>query len=307
MNGLIRTVLGDIAPSELGRTDYHEHLFQISPLLPGEELDDEDRGRDEVALLAASGFDALVDATPLGLGRRPAAIARISAMTGVSVIMTTGAHRREHYGDDHWLVSATTDQLATWFTRDLLDAAGEQEPEAPRRAGMLKCGIGYWTIDAFSRRVIAAVGAAHRASGAPVMVHLEHGSATHEVLDVLQDEGVTADRIVLAHIDRNLDPGLHTDLAARGAYLGYDGVARHREHPDSELIDCLIRVAQAGASTRLLLGGDVARRTRYAGYGGMPGLAYLGDRFIPRLRDASRDSLVEQVLRENPARLLTWS
>src|SRR5690606_29546269 len=38
----IRTVLGDVAPAELGATNYHEHLFQISPLLPGDELDDED-------------------------------------------------------------------------------------------------------------------------------------------------------------------------------------------------------------------------------------------------------------------------
>jgi predicted metal-dependent phosphotriesterase family hydrolase len=25
----VRTVLGDIAPTDLGRTDYHEHLFQV--------------------------------------------------------------------------------------------------------------------------------------------------------------------------------------------------------------------------------------------------------------------------------------
>jgi predicted metal-dependent phosphotriesterase family hydrolase len=37
----IRTVLGDRAASGLGRPDYHEHLFQVSPMLVGDELDDE--------------------------------------------------------------------------------------------------------------------------------------------------------------------------------------------------------------------------------------------------------------------------
>jgi predicted metal-dependent phosphotriesterase family hydrolase len=31
---MIRTVLGYIATTTLGRTDCHEHLFQVSPLLP---------------------------------------------------------------------------------------------------------------------------------------------------------------------------------------------------------------------------------------------------------------------------------
>ncbi len=37
----VRTVTGDVAADQLGPTNYHEHLFQVSPLLPGDELDDE--------------------------------------------------------------------------------------------------------------------------------------------------------------------------------------------------------------------------------------------------------------------------
>ena len=39
--GVVRTVSGDVPARELDRTNYHEHLFQVSPLLPGDELDDE--------------------------------------------------------------------------------------------------------------------------------------------------------------------------------------------------------------------------------------------------------------------------
>jgi predicted metal-dependent phosphotriesterase family hydrolase len=75
---MVTTVLGEIDARNLGRTDYHEHLFQATQLLPGDELDDEDSSQQEAALLRESGFVATIDATPTGLGRNPAAVARIS-------------------------------------------------------------------------------------------------------------------------------------------------------------------------------------------------------------------------------------
>jgi phosphotriesterase-related protein len=137
------------------------------------------------------------------------------------------------------------------------------------------------------------------------MVHLEHGSAAFEVLEVLAGHGVPATAVVLAHIDRNPDPGLHAELAAAGAYLGYDGFARSQRWPDSTLLDCLVRAAERGAVDRLLIGGDVARRTRYRAYGGMPGLAYLGQRVLPRLAREGSVELAKAVLVTNPARWLS--
>lgn len=318
-----RTVLGDIPGDELGTVDYHEHLFQVSPLLPGDDLDDEPKSAAEAALLLRSGIAAMVDATPTGLGRRPAALARISRRTGLHVVATTGAHRDAHYGDGHWLAGLTVGELAGRFTADVLE--GMPAADSPSRAatgspgitaatgaaggtgiraGLLKAGIGYWSISAFERRVIEAVGIAHGATGAPVIIHLEHGSAAFEVLDLLADNGVRPDAVALAHIDRNPDPGMHAELAARGAYLGYDGIARTKSWPDSVVLDCLLAAAGRGAADRILLGGDVARRTRYVAYGGMPGLAYLADRFLPRLRNAAPGDLVDRVMQHNPQRWL---
>lgn len=364
----VRTVLGDVDAALLGRCDYHEHLFQFSPLLAGDELDDEHRSGEEAATLKAAGIAAMVEATPTGLGRDPAAVARISARTGLAVVHVSGAHRREHYPAGHWLPELTEAELVRRFIADVttgLPAAdlpergapalgpgggvwcadlpdrdalalgpggvmgaelpdrgapvrgpddGVGRPDLPERgasapgpvrAGMLKAGVGYWRIDAFERRVLAAVGAAAAATGVSVMVHTEYGSAAWEVLDALAAAGVAADRVVLAHIDRNLDPGLHAELTAAGAYLGYDGMARHREAPDSAIVDCLAKVAADGDPDRLLLGGDVARRSRYRSYGGIPGLDYLPTRFLPRLRKEVGDSLVDRMLVANPARLLS--
>ena len=314
---MIRTALGDIASDDLGPTNYHEHLFQVSPLLSGDELDDEQLSGVEAASLHQAGIDAMVDATPTGLGRDPAGAARISARTGLQVVLTTGAHRRPHYVDDHWLTNLTVEQLGWRFTNDLIDglpAVDQPEGQTPAaapnggpiRAGMLKAGIGYWEIGPFERGVIEAISVAHVATNAPVMIHLEYGSAAFEVLALLGDGGVAANRVVLAHADRNPDAGLHRELAATGAYLGYDGMARHRNWPDSDLIGLIERVA-AASPDRIVLGGDVARRTRYVAYGGMPGLAYLPQRFLPRLEAAVGDDIVATIMVENPRRLLDWA
>jgi predicted metal-dependent phosphotriesterase family hydrolase len=312
VKGQVRTTAGDVRPQSLGRVDYHEHLFQVSPLLPGDELTDEAASTAEASLLRESGFATMVDATPIGLGRRPASLARAAQASGLTVVATTGAHREEHYDDGHWLLSLETDALADLFCKELLDGmAVADEPGEPSRvearAGVLKLGIGYWRISAFEHRVADAVASAHVATGAPVMVHTEHATAAHEVLDLLDGLGVPPSRIVLAHVDRNPDPGLHAELAARGAFLGYDGPARARSAPDSVLLECLHRVASAGHEHAVVLGADVARSSRYTSYGGMPGLAYLGRRFVPRMIAELGDGVTDQVLVHNPARWLTWT
>ena len=314
----VRTVLGDVAPSALGAVDYHEHLFQVSPLLPGDELDDERSSCEEGALLREAGISTLVEATPAGLGRSPEALARISASTGLTIVATTGAHRQAHYPDSHWIRSWDVEQLSAALVSDLMDGCpitdeAERTPVAmskdqqPIRAGLLKAGIGYWSITAFEHGVLEAVATAHRLSGAPVMVHLEHGSAAHEVLDLLESAGVPPDRIVLAHADRNPDIGLHLELSGRGAHLGYDGMTRSRTRTDSEIIDLVAGVVEGGGGNRILLGGDVARRTRYVAYGGMPGLTYLPNRFLPRLRECVGAGPVLQMMVANPASFLTWT
>ena len=313
---MVRTVLGDVAADRLGRTNYHEHLFQVSPLLVGDELDDEPASQAEAAALRDSRFAAMVDATPTGLGRRPEALARISAAVGLPVVATTGAHREPHYGPDHWLLQQSEVDLTRRFSREVLEGlpvtdGPDRAPAAvgptgdPVRAGVVKAGIGYWSITPFEHRVLAAVAATWQRTGAAVMVHLEHGSAAFEVLAVLEGQGVPASAIALAHVDRNPDPGLHAELAAAGAYLGYDGFARSQRWPDSVLLDCLERAAELGASERILIGGDVARRTRYRAYGGMPGLAYLGERVLPRWERTAAPELVKAVLVANPARWLS--
>lgn len=298
---IVRTVLGDIAPATLGATDYHEHLLMASPLLAGDELDDVERSREETQVLGDAGMDALVDLTPLGLGRDLAGLAAISAATGVHIVAATGVHREAHYASDHPVRALDGTALARRFVDELRGTDGRTV-----RCGVIKCGVGYWSISAMERTVLAAAASAHAQTGAPIVCHLELGTAAHEVVEILTAAGVAPDRLALAHADRNPDPGLHAELTTGGVYLGYDGMARTRNWPDSVLIDCLVATAAQGRADRLLLGGDVARRSSFRSYGGLPGMDYLPRVFAPRVAAAGGDDLLDELLVDNPARLLAF-
>jgi phosphotriesterase-related protein len=316
--GFVRSVTGDLDPHSLGPTNYHEHLFQSSPLLPHDDLDDEELSLQEAGFLRDSGFSAMVDATPLGLGRQPEAVARIADATRMSIIATTGRHREAHYHSDHWLRGLSVEALAERLISDLIvgmptvDAKDTRSTALtatgqPVRAGILKAGIGYWNISPFERTTLEALGVAHQQTGAPVMIHLEHCSAAHEVLDVLASLQVPEASVALAHADRSLDSGLHASLIRRGAYLGYDGMARMKIHSDEDLLALTHRVIDEVGPSNILLGGDVARRSRYVAYGGMPGLEYLGRSYLPRLRRKVGEAAVLTILTQNPASWLSWT
>jgi 5-phospho-D-xylono-1,4-lactonase len=309
----VRTVLGDIDPRDLGKTDVHEHLLMHSPLLRGEELDDLEKSTQEAVELRQTGIDALVELTTIGLGRVPRGVADIAAHSGLHIVLATGIHREAHYPPEHWVHRTATEELAELFLRDITEGCDGTDYSGPReqptriRAGVIKVGAGYWSISPLERRVFEAAGEAHRGTDAPVACHLELGTAAWEVLEALEAAGIAPERIMLAHVDRNPDPGLHAELAAAGAYLGYDGMARFKYWPDSVLLDCLLRVASQGGADRLLLGGDVARRTAFRSYGGLPGMAYLPQRFVPRLAEMGGEELVRRVLINNPARFLAFA
>ncbi len=309
LGAVVRTVAGDLPAGKLGRTDYHEHLLQRLPSLADDALDDLDRSAEETAELRAAGIDALVELTPLGCGRDPRAVAAIADRTGMHIVLATGVHREAHYADDHWVRTLDDDTLVDRFVRDITEGCAEEDgPDMSAstriRAGVVKVGVGYWSISGFERRILAAATETHHRTGASVVCHLELGTAAWEVVELLTNAGLPAERLALAHIDRNPDPGLHSELAAAGVYLGYDGPARTKYWPDHVLVECLVEVAERGGRERLLLGGDVARRSSFRAYGGLPGMAYLPRVFVPRLAVAGGDDLVHTILVDNPARFL---
>lgn len=290
---VVRTVLGDIEPSTLGPCDAHEHLFLVTPAQPGDEYDGVEEAIQEVEALHSAGGRWLVDWTPIGLGRDLPALARVARETGVHVVASTGLHRDVHYAADDSLRAARASELAERFTAELTASS--------LPCGVIKVGAGYHRVSPFERLAFEAAAEAHARTGAPVCVHTEHGTMGLELTELLGGVGVAAGSIVLAHLDRNPDPGEHAETAAAGAWLQFDGPGRTKYWPDSTILELIGTLAERGHAARIMLGGDTGRRSMLRAYGGGPGLDYLFRRFKPRLERELGAELAELIFVANPA------
>ena len=293
---IVRPVLGDIGPAELGPCDAHEHLFLDTPAQPGEEFLDVGKAIEEAQTLADAGARSVVDWTPLGLGRDLDGLERVSRATGLHVVAATGLHRDAHYAADDPFRTTPFDALAERFVTEL----GE-------RCGIVKVGASYHHVTPFEATAFEAAAAAHERTGAPVCVHTQHGTMGSALVERLAGLGVPPASVVLAHVDRNPDAGEHAETAATGATLQLDGPGRTKYWPDSTILRLLGDLAQAGHADRLLVGGDTGRRNMLRAYGGGPGLDYVFARFKPRLERELGAELSERIFVSNPARAFAWA
>jgi phosphotriesterase-related protein len=295
---IVRTVNGDLAPAELGPCDAHEHLFFVTPLQPGDEFSDVDKAIEEAGLLRAAGAAALVDWTPIGLGRDLPGLRTVSEATGLHVIAATGLHREAHYVGEDALQSGSADALAERFVAEILD------DDLP--CGIVKVGAGYHRLSPFERTAIEAAAAAHARTGAPICVHTEHGTMGLELVELLGSYGVSASCVVLAHLDRNPDAGEHAETAAAGAWLQLDGPGRTKYWPDSTILELIAALADRGHAGSILVGGDTGRSSMMRAYGGGPGLDYVFRRFKPRLERELGKELSDRIFVSNPARAFSF-
>jgi phosphotriesterase-related protein len=293
---IVRTVLGDIDPAELGPCDAHEHLFLDTPAQPGEEFLDVGKAIEETQTLADAGARSVVDWTPLGLGRDLDGLERVSRATGLHVVAATGLHRDAHYTADDPFRTTPFEALAERFVSELGD-----------RCGIVKVGASYHHVTPFEATAFEAAAAAHGRTGAPLCVHTQHGTMGSALVERLAGLGVPPASVILAHVDRNPDAGEHAETAATGATLQLDGPGRTKYWPDSTILRLLGDLAQAGHADRLLVGGDTGRRNMLRAYGGGPGLDYVFARFKPRLERELGAKLAERIFVSNPARAFAWA
>ena len=292
---VVRTVLGDLAPSALGPCDAHEHLFLVTPAQPGDEYAGVEEAVEEVRAFHAAGGRSLVDWTPLGLGRDLDGLERVARATGLHVVAATGLHRDAHYTADDPFREEPVDRLADRFVEELRD-----------RCGIVKVGASYHHLTPFEAKAFEAAAAAHAGTGAPVCVHTHHGTMGLRIVEQLAAFGVPSTAVILAHVDRNPDAEEHAETAETGASLQLDGPGRTKYWPDSTILRLIADLAEAGHGDRLLLGGDTGRRNMLRAYGGGPGLDYVFARFKPRLERELGAELAERIFVANPARAFAW-
>ena len=312
----VRTVLGDIAPSELGVTYAHEHVVidggRPVAMEPDFDLGDVAKMAIEVGEAAALGLRSIVDGMPCDAGRSAVKLAELSRLSGVHIVAPTGLHHDRYYGPTHWSHRVTDEELADLFVADVVDGIDAYDYAGPivrrteHRAGVIKVAGSDGGPSPRDRRVMAAAADAHARTGAPILTHCEHGTGALEQVKLLTDLGVAPGHIALSHVDKVVDRGYHREILATGAFAEYDQSFRWADAPNGT-IQLIKWMAEDDLADRIVLGHDAARRRYLRVYGGSPGLTWLLDGFTAALAEAGIDqALRRRLFIDNPARVFAF-
>src|SRR5829696_8896247 len=214
---LVNTVLGPVAPSDLGMVLPHEHLLvdttcyyqpaeAASARALGEGhvemanlgrlrrnlflvrdnlvLDDVELAIEEAQEFRKLGGGTIVDLSLPDIGRDPVALQAISRMTGLHVIMGCGHY--VHHAHPQALHDETVESIAERLIGELTDGVGEGRV----RPGIIG-EIGTWDpLHPNEEKVLRAAARAQRKTGIAITIHVHIAARKGaDVVRVLADEG----------------------------------------------------------------------------------------------------------------------
>ena len=302
--GKITTVLGDRDPALIsGSALAHEHLhIDLS-----HEEDPDGYVRDPAAVVEelsdareAFGLGLVVELTCQGMGREATVLKRLSEESRVEVVCATGFYYERFHPP--YVEDASTDGLAERLVHEIRDGVDDGEV----RPGVIgEVGSHGPEMSPAEERCFRAAARAALATGLPVSTHAHLGIGAAGQLDLLQDEGLPAERICLGHQDLTDDPAQHRRLAEAGAYVAFDTVGKTSYQTDEVRLRLVLALLDAGYEERILLSNDISRESYMRGRGGV-GYSHLFRSFLPALRKVGVDErTVKTMVEENPKRFLT--
>jgi phosphotriesterase-related protein len=335
----IHTVTGEMDPAELGPTSMHEHVFADlrlwaktgsdgvpweGPIGPEAQmhlrwnglhtpdnllLHDPDVAVAEMESVKAAGGGMIVDLTITGMGRRLADLAEVSRRSGVPISVGCGFYVEELHPPE--LASMGIDEIAATMLGELNDGI---EGTGIKPALIGEIGTNHPPAET-EWRVVRAAGRAAAESGAAVNVHLSwRGADGLDVVAALVEEGMPVDRVILSHMDENLDRGYHDAVAETGCVIEFDTfgseylystASRARNPTDVERLAALEHLIEIGAGDRIVIGCDIWTQGNLLRNGGC-GYEHLFKRVAPALEWAcgADAETARKIMVETPRRLL---
>lgn len=322
---IIRTVLGDIAPEQLGPTLAHEHMvsgwhgWEFDPKV---EFNWEGAvGKVVGDLLKAKqdyGITGYVDATMPDLGRDLPFEVACARGAGVHIIGATGFYK-DGRGIPYYWRQLDIDAIEEYLAHDITEGVGGV------RCGIIKLATNGATITEAEAKVLRAGARASRRLGVALLVHTDpEGWATTNVgqlqLDILRSEGADPTRVIISHACGTGNLAYLLELARQGVYLSFDRCGATPILPDEVRAATVAGLVVAGYGGQILLGHDwtgiwkrrpepvEGRRPPQVGSAlGSRDWGHVHREILPRLRQGGiSERAIEAMLVDNPRQALAF-
>ena len=249
-----------------------------------------------------AGGRTVVDATTIGLSPRPNLVARIARLTGVNVVAGAGFYI--HPSHPLWVCQASVDELEQCLEQEVTRGV-VGSGVLPGVLGEIGMGAPPEPCERRVLRAAARVACRYRMS---VIVHVTGGGLFGiQAVEDCADEGLSADRVILGHLDEHMDRARHADLVGTGATIALDtwgsevklSLNSRRSHIDR--MRCLASLLEQGWQNQIVLGQDVFLKVHLHELVGN-GYEHLPARVLPRLEQYGvLEQVVEQMMVANPS------
>jgi phosphotriesterase-related protein len=335
----IVTVNGPIEADQLGPTLAHEHIFcdtsgdfreppgHIQSLMAAMGVDLEDDitlgslgflwrepqwsvsnqildsysdAVEELRWARRAGITAVIDPTPIGLGRKPAALRRLSVELGMHVVAATGYYRDKFHPPQ--VATMTVAEIESVIYREVTEGMDETGV----RAGLIgELGTSGEQITPSEEKVLIAAARVQRETQTPIMVHTEGVRETVlRALALLERSGADIERVHICHVNH---ARWWKDVVSRGATIGLDcfgSIFAIDSETDQARIEDLREIFDSGHGDKVLVGNDICMKMRLHKYGGW-GYDHIQTNLYPFLHRAGfTDAELTVLFEENPRRFL---
>ena len=229
------------------------------------------------------------DCTPQFNGRDPALLERLADAVGIEIWTNTGIYgAAKHKFVPEFARRQTAEELARRFIEEVERGVSGVKPR------FIKTGVNDAPLDELDRKLVRAAAITSRETGLTVASHTRQGRAAMEELEILDEEGVAAEKFVWVHAQNEEDHSWHVRAARAGAWVEFDGI---RAKTADRHLECVRFMASEGLLARTLISQDSGwYNVGRPGGGDFRGYTYIYTDFLPRLEPA----WVPKLMWENP-------
>ncbi|MGC5075494.1 phosphotriesterase [Agrococcus sp. DT81.2] len=267
MTGIVNTVLGPVDADRLGVTSVHEALLSVFPgaqfafdvVIDRAEIFETlaERLRD----FRDAGGGTIVDSSGMFHGRDLTLYEALSRTTGVHIVVSTG-HGPEAMLGGYFLTPQTNpptpwpaERFAELFSQEVADGCVVPRLERRAPAGLVATAAARTGATATDESLLR--GAARTAIATGIPMSLRFGADAMQDLKIVLGEGLSADRVVVAGLDRAdaVRAGAHIAVAERGASVGIDSIGLEGAEliTDAQRARVIAELVEAGHADRILL------------------------------------------------------
>lgn len=208
----------------------------------------------------AYGIETIVDATTNECGRNVRFLKKISDLTGINIICSTGYYFQAESSYAYWNFRKSFADIEQEIYDMMYTEVTKGIEGTDIKAGVIKLASSFNEITPMEEHFFKAAARVQHDTGVVIITHTQQGTMGVQQADLLIANGASPEKIAIGHMCGSTDIAYHEDVLKRGVYVNLDrfGLQGELFHTptDEQRMDVIKTLCDKGYGDKILLGHD---------------------------------------------------